>query len=261
MEDGSPTSADQLPKNYKELYAFKYADTSFNAYHTWIEYINRLLGALLGLLLVVQFFWSFIYRRSDPKIIWLSFALMLLTGFQGWLGSKVVETNLEVAKVTTHMLVALVIAALSITIIHFCTSNNRSIAHNKKLNRVGLLTLALLIMQVILGTNVREQIDHISEALQFSKREIWISKLNYIFYVHRTFSLLLAGVCFYFFLICKKYYGLEKSSWLILTCVLTNIVIGVGMAYLDVPAILQPLHLVLSSILITAVYYNYLKTV
>src|SRR5688500_13566798 len=93
-----PTSEDQLPANYKELYAFKYIDTSFNPYHTWIEYLNRLLGALLGLLLMVQFFWSFIYRKTNRTIIWLCLALLLLTGFQGWLGSKVVEANLEAVK-------------------------------------------------------------------------------------------------------------------------------------------------------------------
>src|SRR6476620_5814341 len=52
-----PVSVTQLPLNYKELYAFKYVDTSFNPYHTWIEYINRLSGTLLGLLLVVQVVW------------------------------------------------------------------------------------------------------------------------------------------------------------------------------------------------------------
>src|SRR5215210_7261572 len=116
-----PTSENQLPQNYKDLYAFKYVDTSFNPYHTWVEYINRMLGALLGLLLIVQFFWSFRFFKSNKKIVWLSFALLLLTGFQGWLGSKVVSTNLESVKVTTHMLVALVIAALSVTIVHVCS--------------------------------------------------------------------------------------------------------------------------------------------
>ena len=33
------------------------------------------------------------------------------------------------------------------------------------------------------------------------------------------------------------------------------------MAYFNVPSIAQPLHLLLSSILITAVYYNWLRTV
>src|SRR4029078_7060574 len=68
-----PVSVDQLPVNYKELYAFKYVDTSFNPYHTWIEYINRLLGAILGVLLTVQFFLGLIYWKSDRRIVWLSF--------------------------------------------------------------------------------------------------------------------------------------------------------------------------------------------
>ena len=41
-----PTDVDQLPANYQEIYADRgYADTTFNATKTWIEYLNRLLGA------------------------------------------------------------------------------------------------------------------------------------------------------------------------------------------------------------------------
>src|SRR3978361_66115 len=67
-----PTSPDQLPVNYKELYAFKYVDTSFNPYHTWIEYVNRLAGTLLGLLLILQFAWSFKFWNTKRAITWLS---------------------------------------------------------------------------------------------------------------------------------------------------------------------------------------------
>jgi cytochrome c oxidase assembly protein subunit 15 len=255
-----PTSVDQLPVNYKELYAFKYVDTSFNPYHTWIEYINRLLGALLGLLLMIQFFWSIIYWRSDRRIVWLSFALLLLTGFQGWLGSKVVEANLEVVKVTTHMLVALVIAALSITIIFLCSSNKRLI-ENKRLKNFALLTIVLLLIQIVLGTQVREQIDHISASLNFAQRELWIGKLDYIFHIHRTFSIIVAVACLYLSFRYRKYHALSTSTYLIIVCVLLNIFLGIIMSYMNIPAIAQPLHLLLSSILVTAVYYNWLKTV
>ena len=255
-----PTSAEQLPVNYKELYAFKYVDTSFNPYHTWIEYINRLLGALLGVLLIVQFFWSLTYRRSNRGIVWLSFALVLLTGFQGWLGSKVVEANLEVVKVTAHMLVALIIAALSVTIIHL-SSSDKFLIENKRLKNFALLTIILLLVQIVLGTQVREQIDHISAGLNFTQREIWINKLDYIFYIHRTFSIIIAIACLYLFLQYRKYYALPTSSYLIIICVLLNILLGIIMAYLNFPAVVQPLHLLASSILITAVYYNWLKTV
>ena len=255
-----PTSVEQLPANYKELYTFKYVDTSFNAYHTWIEYINRLLGALLGVLLIVQFFWSFIYRKTNIKIVWLSLALLLLTGFQGWLGSKVVETNLEVVKVTTHMLVALIIAALSVTIIHL-SSFNKSFVDNRKLKNICMLSIVLLVIQIILGTQVREQVDRISAGLQFKQRSIWISKLNYIFYIHRTFSIVVAAVCLYLFLQYRKYFTLQKSTRLMLFCVFGNIILGIIMTYFNMPAFAQPLHLLLSAILIIAVYYNWLRTV
>jgi cytochrome c oxidase assembly protein subunit 15 len=255
-----PISAEQLPANYKELYAFRYIDTSFNAYHTWIEYINRLLGALLGLLLIVQFFWSLTYRKTNIKTVWLSLTLLLLTGFQGWLGSKVVETNLEAVKVTTHLLVALIIAALSITIINLNTFN-KSFINNKRLKNTCILLLILLLIQIILGTQVREQIDHISAELQFKQRDSWIRNLNYIFYIHRTLSIVVAAVCVYLYLKYRKYFTLQKSTQLMLFCVLGNISLGIIMAYFDMPAFAQPLHLLLSAILIITVYYIWLRTV
>ncbi len=254
-----PTNADQLPVNYKELYAFKYVDTSFNPYHTWIEYINRLLGAILGLLLAVQFFWSFKYFNSNRKLVWLSLGLLLLTGFQGWLGSKVVEANLETVKVTTHMLVALVIAALAITIIHFSSSDKVHV-DNKKLKALSMLAIVLLLIQIVLGTQVREQIDHISAGLNFNQREIWISKLNYIFYIHRTFSIVIAGICIYLFFLYKRYRTLQTTTWLILFCVTGNILLGIIMSYFKMPSVAQPLHLLLSSTLISSVFYNWLRT-
>lgn len=254
-----PVSEDQLPPNYKELYAFKYVDKSFNPYHTWVEYINRMLGALLGLLLLIQFFWSMKFFKTNKKIVWLSLALLLLTGFQGWLGSKVVETNLEVVKVTTHMIVALIIAALSVTIVHF-SSSDKSFADNHKLKYISVLALALLIIQIVLGTQVREQIDHISASLNFTQREVWISRLNNIFNIHRTFSIVIAGICLYLFFQYRKYFSLRSASWIILSTALLNIILGIVMAYFNMPSFAQPLHLLLSSVLITTVYYMWLRT-
>lgn len=249
-----PTSVDQLPANYKELYAFKYVDTSFNPYHTWIEYINRLLGTLLGLLLVIQFFWSLVFWRTNKKVVWLSLSTLLLTGFQGWLGSKVVAANLEAAKITTHMLVALLIAALAVTVIH-AVNLKRLFIENKNLRNISLLTIFLLLLQIALGTQVREQIDQISSSLNFEQRELWISKLNYIFYIHRSFSIVIAALCFYLFIQFKKYALLNSTAWLILITVISTISLGIVMSYFNVPAIAQPLHLLLSSVLAISIYH------
>ncbi len=254
-----PTSEDQLPANYKELYAFKYVDLSFNVYHTWIEYINRLLGAILGLLLFIQFIWSIRFRKSRPKLMRLCFILLLVTGFQGWLGSKVVEANLDVVKVTTHMVVALLIAALAVTVI-FISDPPIHTAKTRVLKIFTAVTILVAMTQVVLGTQVREQVDHISAALNFNHRETWINKLNSVFEIHRTFSFAVAALCIYLYFQYKKLAGFQMVASLILFAVLANILLGIIMSYFDMPAIAQPLHLLFSSVLVTSLYYQWLKT-
>lgn len=253
-----PISISQLPANYKELYAFRYVDTSFNPYHTWIEYINRLLGALLGLLLIIQFFLSLSYWRTDRKIVWFCLVTLLLTGFQGWLGSKVVETNLEAFKITTHMLVALLIAALAVTIVHK-TSSDQKVMINTGLKNISWLAVILLTIQICLGTQVREEIDRISVKLNFDRRELWISKLDYIFYIHRSFSIVIAITITYLFFQLRKNSGFTNRSWLMFASLMMVIILGLCMSYLNIPPVAQPLHLLFSSMLIIIVYFNSLS--
>jgi cytochrome c oxidase assembly protein subunit 15 len=57
--------------------------------------------------------YSFAYKGVDNTIVLASVANLILVGFQGWLGSIVVSTNLVAWIVTVHMLLALAIVALS----------------------------------------------------------------------------------------------------------------------------------------------------
>ena len=131
-----PTNANELPANFESYLKQQDIDHSFNVFHTWTEYINRLLGALLGLLLLIQFAWSIkLFWKTKKAIVWFSLGTLLLTGFQGWLGKRVVDANLAAVKITTHMLVALLIAALALTIIHL--QAKEKITGNKKLANIS----------------------------------------------------------------------------------------------------------------------------
>ena len=253
-----PTNANELPANFESYLKQQDIDHSFNVFHTWTEYINRLLGALLGLLLLIQFAWSIkLFWKTKKAIVWFSLGTLLLTGFQGWLGKRVVDANLAAVKITTHMLVALLIAALALTIIHL--QAKEKIIGNKKLVNITLLTILLLVIQIALGTNVREQIDHISKQLNYDAREYWIGKLDIVFYVHRSFSLLITGLSVYTFFQFKKV-GLNLlSSQLILFSIIAEIILGIVMTYAAIPAFAQPLHLLFSSILFIALVNNFLK--
>jgi len=248
-----PTSAEQLPPDFEKYLRVQDIDHSFNVYHTWIEYINRLLGALLGVFIFIHFIWSLRkFRNSNRKIVLFSFLLLIAVGFQGWLGKKVVDHNLEVVKVTIHMLMALVIAAIPLVIIYKLKAEEK--IADKLLKRLSVAVLILLLVQIILGTQVREQIDEISKSLLYKQRERWIERLDNMFIIHRSFSWIVAAGCLLLFIRARRYIILKKHAIMILSVVTLTILVGVTMAWYNIPSIAQPLHLLLASIVTLAVF-------
>ena len=80
--------------------------------HTWFEYINRLLGVLAGLSVLVMFIFSFFLRTKKMVFIPLTTIILLAIVFQAWLGKLVVDSNLAPYKISTHLLMAIIIVLL-----------------------------------------------------------------------------------------------------------------------------------------------------
>jgi cytochrome c oxidase assembly protein subunit 15 len=248
-----PVNAGQLPPDYEKYLKKQDIDHTFNVYHTWIEYINRLLGALLGLWLLIHTAWSFKkYFRTRPSIAWTSFFLLVIVGIEAWLGKLVVDANLAVVKVTAHMLLALVIAAIAVIIIH--RLQQKPLVQDKQLKWLTLFTLACLLAQIVLGTEVREQIDEVSRSLNYKQRELWLDRLDVFFTIHKAFAWVAAICCVALFWRMLNHAALQKLGGWILALVLFTMVLGLTMAYLHIPAAAQPAHLLCSSILIMLVF-------
>jgi cytochrome c oxidase assembly protein subunit 15 len=244
---------DDLPPDYEKYLRAQDIDHSFNALHTWIESINRYLGALLGIICFIHLIWSFRrYRQTNKAIVWLSFLLVLLVGFQGWLGKKVVDHNLAAAKITTHMLVALLIAAVPLIIIYrFRHAQSKVTPFLKHLTS---LAIVVILVQIALGTQVREQIDEISKALAYQERAIWMSRLDNMFIIHRSFSWLVLAACLAVLWKSRPYTELKNISIAILLLVLLTLAFGLVMMWHGIPAWAQPAHLLLASILVITVF-------
>lgn len=253
-----PVDASQLPPDFEKYLDKQDIDHSFNVYHTWIEYINRLLGALLGIFVFIELIWAFIkFRKRDRKIFFASLALFLVTGFQGFLGKLVVDGNLDVLKITAHMLVAIIIAALPAYIIHRLYGGK--LPSNKRIANLTVFTLILVLIQIVIGTQVREEIDIISKSLAYEQRELWISQTGFIFIVHRSFSWLVLLITAALVYVSKAYRQVWGYSLMILGVVLIIIGAGVAMNYLDMPAIAQPIHLLLAIVLSILLFYSRLR--
>ncbi|TAE80811.1 MAG: heme A synthase [Bacteroidetes bacterium] len=207
-----PSDVSELPANYKEIFrteAHEVAD--FDAYKTWTEYINRLIGVLTGFFVFLTVVFAFPYLKVKPAIFWLSLLALVLTGFQGWIGAKVVATNLAHWMVTIHMMIALLIVGLLIyTITQSQTFEVIQANNDRSLKLLMVVILVVSVIQTVSGTQVRENVDAVALITGEQNRIHWVGLLGNIFKFHRTFSLV--SVALTALLVYKCYAAFARNS-------------------------------------------------
>jgi cytochrome c oxidase assembly protein subunit 15 len=116
----------------------------------------------------------------------------------------------------------------------------------------------------LLGTQVRQEIDQLAKALNYSQRDIWISNLSSIFSIHRSFAhviLLIHAYIIYVIFNSKTDLSSIKTIAYMIACTLfLEISAGIILNYMDMPAFIQPIHLLLASILLCLDYILFLNT-
>lgn len=229
----------------------------FNPMHTWVEYINRLLGALAGIACFLTFIFSFGYWKEKKIIVFLSFFICVLMGFQAWLGKTVVDSVLNPFKITTHVLVALIIISFQLYLIYSVKKKKKNFPLDARFNKILLFIIGLTIIQIILGTSVREHVDAMAET--GAPKILWLQHPTVIFYIHRSFSILVLLTNFYLFVQNRKLHlGLTKINW-VLSLLFIEILSGIVMYYLDFPFGTQTLHVVLATLLFGIQFYMFLE--
>ncbi|WP_051640871.1 heme A synthase [Thiomicrorhabdus sp. Milos-T2] len=265
-----PTSVSELPADYKEIYANRgYAEVDFDPFKTWVEYLNRLTGTTIGFLIFLTLLFAWPYRKKD-KIVWkLSIAAFLLVGFNGWLGAVVVSSNLHPAIITTHMLMSLflvgvLVLALTSSQRHLITIDSETITQIKPLLYIAIF---ITLIQVVLGTQVREQVDQIAAlSTQYYQREGWIDQLGSIINIHITNAILVLGTNL--FLALKTLKACQKPrvkliAYGLMASVIITFMIGLILYKFNLPHLLQPMHLLMASItfsfqifVLSSLYYS-----
>ena len=229
----------------------------FNPLHTWIEFINRLLGALAGVVCFITFILAFGFWKENKKIVVYSFLVCLLMGFQAWLGKTVVDSVLSPVKITTHMLTAFLIVAMQLYVIYVVSAKNYVRKYDKKFSITLVVVLILTVVQVVLGTYVREFIDTIEKS--GAPKTFWLLQPEITFYFHRSFSIVVLLANLYLLLRNRNLQlGFEKVNWVI-RILIFEIILGVIMVYADFPFGSQTLHLVLATFLFSAQFYLLLE--
>lgn len=241
------------PKNWKKYTKHDYA--KFNPVHTWIEYINRLIGALAGIIVLILFLSSLKFVGKNSLITILSFISLLAILFQAWLGKTVVDSNLEANTITIHMFMAIFLVFILFGILAFSIKPRLSNSVPKIVFYLILISLFTIIFQVFTGTEVRKFIDIKMELFNYLQKDKWIENIPNIFYTHRSFSwiILVSNLLAFYYLNKLKVNSsiLSYSNILILIQIIT----GVIMYYFYFPFASQPIHLLLSTIIVGLQFY------
>lgn len=231
----------------------------FNPWHTWIEYINRLLGALAGLAVLIMAFLSLKYWIENKKLVLLSWLSVFLMGFQGWLGATVVYSVLSPIKITIHMVMALVIVALLLYLLSLSSKKNPSRSCVQSFRALLSFAVLFTLIQIILGTQVRQFVDEQIKILGYDMTNQWLENPTLMFYIHRSFSILVLLLNLLLWWQNRQMQlGFTKLNW-VLVLIGLEIITGVAMYNFDFPLLSQPLHLVIATLLFGVQFYVLLE--
>ncbi len=239
------TSNDLFDQSNWEVYT-KHNYATYNPVHTWIEFINRLATVALGFPVMAMFGLSFLYWRRDRIKILLSFFVVFLVGFQAWLGKLVVDSNLQGQTITIHMIGVFAIIAVLLLLL-FRARRKAKVLVDGLFKNLALVSLIITLAMVIVGTQVREQIDEIAK-IQID-RNVWIEQLDWMFILHRSMIYLIVALNLYLIYQAHKKGYLSKQWFIIGAIICIEALLGVALAHFGFPKIAQPLHLLFSTLL------------
>jgi cytochrome c oxidase assembly protein subunit 15 len=118
---------------------------------------------------------------------------------------------------------------------------------------VLILAIGFTLLQVAMGTQIREAVDGITNAREMAERNIWREHFPIIFYVHRSFSsiILFTNLWLVWKLLRAAAPGqlLRRVGVGLGTLIIIAIMSGVTLDRLGFPAFVQPFHLLLANLI------------
>lgn len=255
-----PTDVSELPADYQTRFAVAGKEIApFDAFKTWTEYLNRLFGVLVGLFGLATQILAIRLWRKDKGLFWISLGGLFLILLAAGLGAYVVMTNLSEGAITIHMVVALGVLSM------YLWGSTR--ASREQLRSTGWLStpergsmwlaaalLLLVLSQIVMGTQVREQIDAFLK--QGLARSEWIEALTGAYNIHKFSHYAISlGMIWLVSRLWKRadqrVRKLMVGGYVLLGA---EILFGLGMHHFEVPKPLQPLHLLFSALLFAMVF-------
>jgi len=261
-----PTRLDQLPPEFDP--------STFNITLAWIEYVNRLVGVVVGLFILALAIVVVIYYRRHKRLLTPAILALILVAIQGWQGSIVVAMGLDPAVVNIHLYTALIIAGFLVYLTQQTfyldpeRNDERHTRYSPGLANTLVVLFLVVMVQVILGSQVRAGFEFLMQTLRFVGNLSVMELIGPGVSIHMwvgVLVLLLGGILIYQLRYTSESVStlMAVSATLVVILMVGQVILGFSLMRVGLPPIMQLYHLWMGSILmgtvlvmITALQHN-----
>ena len=254
-----PTDISQLPDHIDPA--------KFNIVLAWIEYCNRLFGALVGLTITITLVLAYKYYSHIPVIKWSLTIAFILTLIEGWIGAVLVHTILNPFTITLHLLLALIIVMLLLYAAQesYYIENPYSEKNSKyplNINWAFIVLGASLFIEIIIGTEVRGGLQMLRKENPLLDSNFLLYMLGPFKYMHTILGIVILFLSIFLWVKLVKQSDnpsevVKQSSSLILVLIFLQIVSGEVLVFIKVKPIIQLFHLWFAAIIMGLISVQY----
>lgn len=254
----------------------------FDPVKTWIEFINRLCTTPLALGTLAMFFYahrlvfsqgkhndlanssgsSAVRKKKRYDLLLCAYLSVLIVLINAWMGKRVVETGLKPGVITTHMALAILLLCIFVYTYWAGSEGRKHYQFEKKQKMtfsIGWVLFILIVAEGVMGSQVRELTDELQRTHVNEQRSEWSEELEHslIYVIHRSFSwlVLLATLVFGYLHLRFNKEKWDVSALSIIGIIFAQMTLGLVLAQFGVFPMAQILHIGLSSLLVTAMFY------
>ena len=246
-----PTSLDQVPLEFQD---------QFNVVLAWIEYCNRLFGAVTGLMITITCYLAIRYYRKEIKIMVPVIGAFILTIIEGWLGGVLVDTVLNPFTITLHLLLALLIVVLLIYASlqsYYLYHKSAEVESNypNSLKWFIYATGLIVLIEIIIGTEIRGGLEMIRNQNPLVNSIFLLRMLGPFKYMHTILGIFLVGLAYFI----RKILIIESlnpsrliigSAQAMLGMIIVQIILGESLVFFDVKPLIQLFHMWFASLIL-----------
>ena len=282
MNEGEWTAAFDLYKQYPEYQKINTSFTleEFKDIYFW-EWLHRVLGRFIGLVFIVPFLYFLLKKQLSKATVRKCIILLVLGGFQGFLGWYMVKSGLvdnpDVShyRLAMHLTTAFVTFAYTLWVaLDLWFPATKEI--NRNLRNIIRFSLGLLIIQIVWGAFVAgldagwihnhwplmNDGELIHETVTIEQNPVWknfVEGKSGVQFVHRYLAYIVVGIiALIWFKARKMDLTIPQKNGLkfLLGLVLIQFALGVFTLLLQVPVWLGVLHQVFAFFLLAAMTFT-----